>query len=378
MYHDRNLSAVRGRLLGRSAVRDALTFDSAFRIQDAEGNMMGKPLGMRCTTHDGRVVDSTGAFMVGELERLDPELHGPLAEVSWQRDIDLRTDVSIADDVSSFTLSSFFSPGGLGTGNSIGTGKAWAGKDSTQITSVSVDIGKKTFPLRVWAVELGYTIIELASAAKAGRPVDQQKYEALKLKHQMDIDEQVYYGDAANGDTGLINNSLVTNVNNVAAGASGQTYWAQKSPDEILADVNTAITSTWQASAWAVMPRRIGLPPAQYGYISTTKISNAGNQSILKYVLENNLLAEAGGPKLEIVPIKWLIGAGVGGTIGTLGTVDRMLVYTKDKQRVRFPTTMLDRTPVQYDGLWQKSTYYCRIGVVECVYPETVSYWDGI
>ena len=45
-------------------------------------------------TYDQATVDSTGAFLVNELERLDPMMHEPLASVTWQRDIDLREDVT--------------------------------------------------------------------------------------------------------------------------------------------------------------------------------------------------------------------------------------------------------------------------------------------
>lgn len=54
-------------------------------------------------TFDSRTIDSAGAFLVGELERLDQRMHEPLASVTWSRDIDLRSDVSIADETSSFT-----------------------------------------------------------------------------------------------------------------------------------------------------------------------------------------------------------------------------------------------------------------------------------
>lgn len=332
---------------------------------------------VRGTTYDGRTVDSTGAFLVGELERLDQTLHEPLASVTWARDIQLREDVTIADEASSFTLSTYGSAGSLGTGNGIGTGKAWIGKATDQIAGVGVDIAKIPHPLRPWGLEAKYTILELESAAKVGRPIDQQKFAALKLKHQMDIDEQVYIGDTANGDTGLINNALMTAVSNVAAGVSGSTLWTQKSPDEILLDFNTALSTTWANSAWAVLPGRVLLPPAQYGWISTQKVSNAGNVSILKYVLENNIVSTSGQGKLEIFPCKWCIGAGAGGVIGTIG-IDRMFVYTNDKERVRYPMTMLQRTPIQYDSIYHKTTYFCRLGVVELVYPETVSAWDGI
>lgn len=364
-------------ILPRSKTRDGMTFDSAYRTIDTAGNMLGRPLGNAFKTSDGRTVDSTGAFMVGELERLDLTLHEPLAAVTWGRDIDLREDVTLADEVSSFTLSTFAAQGGLGTGSGIGNGKAWIGKSTNQITGISADIAKVPQQLRPWAMELKYTILELESAAKLGRPIDMQKFEGLQLKHQMDIDEQVYIGDTSTGDTGLVNSSRVTNVSNVVNGASLSAKWINKTPDEILSDVNTMLTSVWQASAWAVMPGRLMLPPAQFGYISTQKVSAAGNVSILKYIQDNNLLTTSGKGKLEILPLKWLIGSGVGGTLGTPGT-DRAVVYTKEKQRVRYPMTMLQRTPIQYDSIYHKTTYFCRLGSVEMVYPETCGYFDGL
>jgi hypothetical protein len=49
-------------------------------------------------TYDQNTIDSAGAFLVGELERLDQELHMPLVSVTWNRDIDLREDVTIGDE----------------------------------------------------------------------------------------------------------------------------------------------------------------------------------------------------------------------------------------------------------------------------------------
>lgn len=371
---------------GSARTRDMLTFDGRTNASlNQRGDQRGVafdhavafPNGFR--TRDGfATADSTGAYLVGELERLDQTLHEPLAAISWDRDIDLREDVTIADEVSSFTLSTYASAGGLGTGQGIGNGKAWIGKTSDQITGVGVDLAKIPFPLTPWGIEIKYTILELESAAQVGRPIDQQKYNGMKLKHDMDIDEQVYIGDTANGATGLNNNALVTNVTNLPVGGGNSAAWATKTPDEILADFNFAITSVWAASAWAVMPNRVLIPPPQFGALSTAKVSQAGNMSVLKYVIENNVIATSGSGKLEIEPCKWNIGGGVGGTVGTANGHDRMVVYTKDKERVRFPMTLLQRTPVQYESIYHKTTYFCRLGVVEVVYPETIGYFDGL
>ena len=48
-------------------------------------------------TFDQATVDSSGAFLIGELERLDQTLNLPLVGYTWTRDIQLREDVSIAE-----------------------------------------------------------------------------------------------------------------------------------------------------------------------------------------------------------------------------------------------------------------------------------------
>jgi hypothetical protein len=350
-----------------------LTFDqTAF---DGAGRPQGMKLG-GTYTKDGKSYDNTGAFLENELSRIDPKMHMPLIDIQYDRDIDIRSDVTMADEFSSFTVSTFGGAGGLGTGNSITNGKHWIGRNSTAISGVSVDIGLLTKPLRPWAIELAYDIFQIESSAKLGRPIDQQKFYAMQRMHEMEADEQAYVGDVPNGDTGLLNSASVTPVN-VAVGNAGSTSWALKTPSEILADVNTAAQSVWAASAFAVMPEKLLLPPAQYGAISTAIISAAGNQSVMKYLQENWIGMAKEGKKLDIQPVKWLQGAGVGGTLGTPG-IDRMVVYTKREEFVRFPYVPMQRTPVEFRGLFHLSNYYGKMGVVEVVYPQTIGYFDGI
>ena len=99
--------------------------------------------------------------------------------------------------------------------------------------------------------------------------------------------------------------------------------------------------------------------------------------SVLRFLEENNLAAQK-GQKLNSQPLKWLIGMGVGGTPQTLGTGDRMIAYTRDIDRIRFPMTLLQRTPIDYRSIYHIMTYFCRLGAVEFVYPETVGYADGV
>lgn len=312
-------------------------------------------------TFDQATVDSTGAFLVGELERLDQRLHLPLASVTWGRDVDLRTDVSMADENSSFTNSTFASAQGVP-----GSNKAWAGKDSSAIVGVGLDIGKQLFPLNIWAVQLSWTLPELASAQKLGRPVDQQKYEGMQLKYQMDVDEMVYVGDSALGLTGLFNQTNSTNTGNAVNGS-----WATATPQQILADVNALLNSVWKATGYAIVPDRLLVDPTSYSILVSTLISTAGNISVLEFVKANSLVNGSLGRPLEIQPCKWLLGTNNSNSLGVAAT-NSMFAYVKDPIRVRFPLVPLQRTPMEYRDIRQLVTYFGRLGAIEIVYQECV------
>src|SRR5664279_3424669 len=150
----------------------------------------------------------------------------------------------MSDETSSFSNSTFAAVGGINP-----NGKAFIGKNSNAISTVMLDIGKTAQPLYLWGMELSYTIPELESAQRLGRPVDSQKFEAIKLKHNMDIDEMVYIGDTFLGTTGLLNAAAVT-ATNVVANGSAHTTWVLKlsddstgnvGPTQILTDINTLL-----------------------------------------------------------------------------------------------------------------------------------------
>ncbi|MDE1905290.1 MAG: DUF2184 domain-containing protein [Rhodospirillales bacterium] len=312
-------------------------------------------------TYDKATMDSAGVFLVGELERLDQSLHMPLAAVTWGRDIDLRSDVSIADEVSSFTNSTFASAGGPSP-----NGKSWIGKDATAIAALSLDIGKTANPLTLWGMQVGWTIPELESAQKLGRPVDQQKFAGMQLKYQMDIDEMVYIGDPIIGATGLATNANVT-VGNVPTG----TWTSATTPAQVLADVNFVINGAWTGSAYSVCPSKLLLPPVSFSYLVNSIVSTAGNISLLEYLKMNTISNSINGKPLDIQPCKWLTGRGVSGK-------NRMVAYTQDATRVRYPLVPMQRTPLEQRDIRQLVTYYARLGVTEVVYPETIFYGDGI
>lgn len=309
-------------------------------------------------TVDRATIDSAGVFLAGELERMDQTLNLPLTSVKWTRDMPLRSDISIADEVSSFTNTDFASVGGPNP-----NGKNWMGKKGTAIAGIELSIDPTRNNLTPWAQEVGWTVLELASAQKLGRPIDTQKYEGMKLKWQMDTDEQVYIGDSELGVPGLLN---LPSVSPVAAAAP---WTATTDPDVIVQDINLVLTDAWVRSGYAVCPGKIGLAPELFGLLASKKVSSAGNISVLEYVKINTIAFQENGEPLEIVSMKFASKRGAGGA-------HRIVAYTQDEKYVRFPMVPLLNTPLEYRGMQQLTVYYGKLGQVETPYSNTISYLD--
>lgn len=314
--------------------------------------------------------DSAGAFLSSALEAWDPVLLQPLVNVTYTRDIDLRLDVSMGHEVSSWAYETFSAD----AGTSSGSRKAIISKKADALPGVSADLQKQFNPLYPWGMTAKWSVFEQAAAAlmqQAGMNVapDLSQLDAIRLKWEMDNDEMAYIGDTGVVQTGLLNNANVA-VTNVPNGSGGSPNWANKTFQEILDDINNAIVSNWTRTGYALMSNRIGLPPAALALITQRLVGTAGSSSVLKYIMENNI-ANTRGLTLEFAPMKFAASAGVGG-------VGRMIVYSKDPRVVRFPQVPLQRTPLQLLGIQQSTDLYGKLGVVEMRRPEAVSYWDGI
>ena len=335
------------------------------------GPSMGNPsrLGFRTfdamSNRDMRMTDTAGAFLQSELERLDPVLHEPLAGYTYLRDVPLREDVTIADESSSFANLGFAAAGGINP-----TGVSWVGKTSTAITGIQADIGKVVTPLNLWAMELAYSIPELESSIKVNRPIDRIKLDGLNLKANQDADQIAYVGDATVGSYGLLNSPDVSATN--ASGSFSSMIAANGSGAQtgVLNVFNQGLMAAYTASGYTAVPNKVGLPPIQFGQLQQV-VSSAGGVSILEFLKKNTVASSLNGADLEIVPMKWAVGRGVGGT-------DRMVFYTQDQSRVRLPITPMLNTPIQYRGIHYLSYYYRRIGAVEITNSQLVYYVDGV
>lgn len=316
--------------------------------------------------------DSQLAYFINQLDNFDPKLHEPLFSTTWSRDIMLRPGITMAFESTSFTRQAFAGVGSLSAnlGTTNGGNMPWVSAETNAIPGVDVNGERIITPLRLLARQIAYTSVELDRSQNTQQPIDVQKLNALNSLYQMNIDQMVNIGSSDIGATGFLNSSQVT-ASNVVNGGGGSPLWVNKTPAEILNDVNTILNASWAATGYAICPRSLRIPPAQFSYISTQLISSAGTVSILKYLKENSICNNVNGAELDIQPIKWLVGRGAGGT-------DRMVVYTNDLERLRFPMVPIRRETPYYNGIQFHAPYLWAFGEMEFVYPSTVRYADGI
>lgn len=315
---------------------------------------------------DAAGIASGGAFLVSELEKRDPMIRKPLTSFTYPRDIVIQTGGGWVDYASAMSVA-------YGLTGSSGSGPVTAG-GSNGIPVVQASVDKGLYKAHVFAAALRVMFQDMQRANFIGRSLDQMLQDGVRMAYDKHLDQNVYKGFEEYGTTGLLNNPDAVE-STVADGAKGTGNWKDKTPDEILSDINTALTATWAAAEYDLdaLPNHILLPYEQYTYILTTKVTDLATETIYDYIMKNNVASKNGG-SLFIGATRWCKGAGTGGT-------DRMAVYVNHERFVKMdelvPMSRIMSAPnvanVCYD-----TAYMANISEVQVLYPQTLTYWDHI
>ena len=309
------------------------------------------------------IVNDSYVFLMKELEKVDDRILEPLAGTDWPRDMPVITGGGLVESIASIDVS-YASTGGDEDGLFF--------EAANDIPVIQADMSKQVARTFNFAEYMSFSQLEKMKMDEVGRDPETFLNKGIRLHCDKVIDRNVYRGFPRLNSTGLCNNPLVTR-SSASAGAGGGTQWSQKTADEILSDINAAISAVWSVNDCSsdALPNHILVPVKQFGQLVTRKVSDDSERSILTYVLENNLSAQQGGD-LVISPCKWCSEAGTGGS-------DRMVVYTNRVDRICFNLTQpLRRMETEYAGMAIKIPYIAQFSEVRFLYPSTVRYLDGI
>lgn len=317
-------------------------------------------------TMDAAGIASGGAFLVSELEKRDPLIRKPLTSVTYPRDININVGGGWVDYVSAMSVAY-----GI-TGGSENGPVAAGGANGLPVVQASVDKG--VYKAHVFATALRVMFVDMQKSNYIGRSLDQLLQDGVRLTYDKHMDANVYVGLSDFGTTGLVNNPDAVETA-VVNGAAGTATWATKTPLEILADINTAITSVWTNAEYdtEAMPNHILIPYEQYTLIMNTPVTDLATETILDFVLKNNVAAKNGG-SLYIGATRWCKGAGT-------GSKDRMVVYVNHERYVNVdelvPMTRAMTQPNAANFCYD-TAYAANISEVQVFYPKTIGYFDGI
>ena len=224
---------------------------------------------------------------------------------------------------------------------------------------------KKTVPIHLGGIGYSYSLDELRKSQRLNRDLSTQKGISARRAYEDHVQEVGYNGDSERDLPGFLDNPNVPQANVVGG------VWTTKTGDEILADINGALTAQFSITKERELADTMLLPSAQFADIASRRIVDI-NMTILQYLMLNNVYTAVTGLPFNIRTVSDLQGRGVGAT-------DRALFYTNTPEKVIMHVPMpLEFLPAQPKVLGFLIPGQYKLGGVEFRYPLSASYLDGI
>lgn len=181
-------------------------------------------------------------------------------------------------------------------------------------------------------------------------------------------------GDAEVNWTGLINDAAVPSASSAANGTGSSTFWADKTVDNILADINAGLETVRTQTGEVEQADTLRLPPGAFRLLATRRLGTDGSMgTLLQYVRANNIYTAETGQPLDIAPLRSLSDAAA-------GERGRAVYYRKAPDVLRFhlplPRLVLDVLPVGLMAFEQG--VISRTGGTEVRLPKAMFYQDNI
>ncbi|MFB2595445.1 major capsid family protein [Paracoccus sp. p4-l81] len=139
-----------------------------------------------------------------------------------------------------------------------------------------------------------FSVVEVGQAQMAGVSLSSEGAMAARSAFETFVDDVAFLGNAEAGTTGLFNDPGVTSI---AASA----LWAAATADQILADINGALTATYTSTSGMQMANTIRLPIAAMAALSVKRLSDHSEMTVLEYVRKANLYTVTTGQPLDIM-----------------------------------------------------------------------------
>lgn len=249
----------------------------------------------------------------------------------------------------------------------------WVNGNASDIPLVGVTREQHNTSVRMAAIGYGYNDEEINQARLAGVDLTTDKADAARRAAEEFVDNVALRGDSSVGFAyGLINASTPTRVDAANNAAGTSRLWSAKTGDEIIKDINDALTAVWSSSLTTELADTVLLSPGKYSTIANQRLGDTA-MTLLDFLSAHNTYTAQTGQPLMIRAVRGLETAGSGGT-------QRMVVYR------RIPDVLKLHMPMRHRFLpvWRSGpmTYLVpgimRMGGLDIRRPGAVRYVDGI
>lgn len=251
----------------------------------------------------------------------------------------------------------------------------WIGNEANDFpyTDLLRGIGEASYYMRGAAYR--WSLPELNHAAMMGINITSEKAAGVRRVIERFLFDLSLTGNTPKNLKGLVNYTGVTAGDVPADGTGSVTWWAAKTPDQVLRDINNGIMAVRVATNTTYTPNTLLVPEGVFSDISTRRISSAGDgaMTILDFLrLKNSYTAMTGLP-LMIKPLLELGTADPGGD-------GRAVLYRNERDVLRFhlPLPFQFLTPFQKNSMQWEQVGFVRTGGTEVRIPKAMIYLDGV
>lgn len=307
-------------------------------------------------------VQSALGFLVSQTSYIEAEVYRiQYPEIIWEQLVPV--DGSANEWAKSIT---FYSIDRVGQAD-------WFNHMATDLRFADINRNRFEQGIEMAGVGYRYTLEEIGQAMMIpGLNLTNERAEAARLAYEQFMDRIAFYGDSNKGFYGLINNPTVTRTTVIADGTGSSGLWSAKTADQIIRDVNNALTQVYEGSNTVEIADTVLLPIDAMATIANTRVPNTYGNA-LDYLTKYNQYTHITGNALMIRGVLGLGTAGQGGT-------GRMVAYRRDPRVVKIHVPMRHR----FMPVWQTGPITFEIpGIfrtagVEIRRPGAFAYVDGI
>ncbi|SHI79996.1 hypothetical protein SAMN02745911_1206 [Aureimonas altamirensis DSM 21988] len=255
-----------------------------------------------------------------------------------------------------------------------GVGQAeWQHAGADDVPRAELIRAKTEATVSMAAIGYGWNLEELAQAQMLGINLSDRKGQAARRASEEFIDRVAFFGDTTKGFFGITNQPGVTAVDAAATGTGSSTEWADKTPGQIMGDVNALLTGVFVDSNTVELAGVLLLPYTQMHALGTRTLNDNSETTILEWLRTNNVYTMETDQPLTIRAIRGLETVGQGGSA-------RAVAYRNDEEVLRLNMPM----PFRFFPVWQTGPFRFevpgafRLGGVDVSLPGAMRYMDGI